>query len=354
MRKVLFALALAIVSTSLLSFLISVDHVHRVPSNENLKFSLDGYKIYHSRNKGEVKNRIFPPLGNVNITKSFGEKLKATSSIFGSVHFHNDEICPGCRFAASGGGYPCGFRMQLMIDKKNMSITEAGESLAMGRPNACGRCNPKACLASEKRYLRLDDAAPRVLRAQTHRLRSITSDRRIPTYALSNLSNYFSFKEHVYPAREYLFEFNPSLAKLPDDQIYDIPGKPTPMYLASYRVSTMHNCVPDESVYLKLIGGSWPRPLVWDYLGLALLDSNLSILQDTVIDAINVTHRMQDPRLFVLHDQIYLTSYHRIHPLWVVPPTNLTNTTPVPNMYPSDMRVTCGHLVLAASIVMYK
>lgn len=87
----------------------------------------------------------------------------------------------------------------------------------------------------------------------------------------------------------------------------------SPVYLASYRVSNQQSCFHPD-VTLAMIGGSWKdRPKQKDYLALALLRSDLSIIQDVVVDF--PPHRLQDDfRLFVLHGQVYVGSR-----CWIAP-----------------------------------
>jgi hypothetical protein len=158
--------------------------------------------------------------------------------------------------------------------------------------------------------------------------------------------------QNVYPARESLFEFNPSIVQLPASQVPDIPGE-RPVYLASFRVGNDHLCIMDHEDRTKMIGGVWDK---WaagkNYLGLALLRSDLTVIRDTVVDAKEYMHRFTDPRLHVIHDQIYVTSYHRIHPIWIVPPRDLPAnytengkalfpfTVELSNVWPSEMTIT--------------
>jgi hypothetical protein len=244
-------------------------------------------------------------------------------------------------------------------------LVEAGRNIAAQRPNYCGRCDPDQCSAADKHYWRFDAAGPTELgpsstvsstpaiASRTHYLQSIGPEARLPVSALPNLTAFFANPQHVYPVKDYLFEFNPSLVQLPASQIPDVGvDGGGAVYLASFRVSNMHNCVTDPDTILRMMGGTWKRAKtqVKDYLGLALLRADLTIVADTVVDAKDIVHKMQDPRLFVLHDQIYVGSYHRMTPLWLVPPvlpSTITDndgvpsnaTIQVPNMWESNMTV---------------
>jgi hypothetical protein len=307
-----------------------------------------------------------------------------------------DVLCFSCRYGPIGPNknIPCVQRMQLKMDASGsnnsssengsnntnnisnttMTLAEAGRNIAVRRPAYCGRCDPDQCSAADKHYWRFDAAGPTELTthaaaiaatstsstsassaisSRTHYLQSIGAEARLPVSALKNLTAFFAHGENIYPAKDYLFEFNPSLVQLPASQIPNVgvSGKEddksdTAVYLASFRVSNMHNCVIDPDTMLRMVDGNWPRrkAQVIDYLGLALLRADLTIIADTVVDAKEFVHKMQDPRLFVLHDQIYVGSYHRMTPLWLVPPSEnivpSNATIQLANLWESSMKIT--------------
>jgi hypothetical protein len=193
---------------------------------------------------------------------------------------------------------------------------DAAASLAknLSAHGACSRCDPSSCSNEEKVYFRIDDVAPSEVTATTHFLKSIPTVHRIPKEALKNLTAYFSAKEHVHPSRKYFFEFNPSILKLPKNQ----RTLDRAIYLASFRVSTCHDCVPNNDDYMMMVSGSRSSVSHTEYLGLAILDRDLSILQEVVVNMKSTMRRFQDPRLFVLNDQLYVGSYHSIRPLWLM------------------------------------
>lgn len=261
---------------------------------------------------------------------------------------------------------------------KTMTLAEAGRNIAVRRPDYCGRCDPDQCSATDKHYWRFDAAAPTELvhhssssasavsipasipasfSSRTHYLKSIGAEARLPVSALQNLTAFFANSQHIYPETDYLFEFNPSLVQIPASQIptstdlggVGVGGNGGAVYLASFRVSNVHNCVIDPETMLRMVGGNWPRrkAQVKDFLGLALLRADLTIVADTVVDAKEIVHKMQDPRLFVLHDQIYVGSYHRMTPLWLVqPPVALfeNNSHGVPGVVPSNATIQAPNL----------
>lgn len=145
----------------------------------------------------------------------------------------------------------------------------------------------------------------------------------MPVSALDDLHRFFSDPKNVYPRRQYLFEFNPSLIRLPESQRIEVLGE-RPIYMASFRVGNDHLCVANHTLRSMMVGGLWHE---WkggnNYLGLALLRNDFSVIADMVVDAKQYMHRFTDPRLHVLHDQVYVTSYQRVHPIWLNPPPDL-------------------------------
>jgi hypothetical protein len=170
----------------------------------------------------------------------------------------------------------------------------------------------------------LEKAAPTIRYGVTHSLASVPTQNRLPVKALANLTAYFADRQHVYPAAEYFFEYNPSIVRLPASyqQQWNQQGSrsdaDTPLYLASYRVTNTQQCVTDE-LELTMIGGSWPRPASKNWLGLALLNANLEIVWDFVTDLGTQIQRLrvEDYRLFALHDQIYVTTFQLVFPIWL-------------------------------------
>lgn len=266
------------------------------------------------------------------------------------------------------------------ISTSRLTLEEAGQYVGspknMKVKTFCHRCNPLSCTWLDKVYYRLDDIiVPFIEYGRIHYLQSIHPTHRISpslllpassststnisskkqpknesfSFLLSSqeassslasalassssqeessqelLSEFLSKQENIFPKRKYLFEFNPSIIALPQNQI-PILHYPTALYLASYRVSTVHNCFNDENK-LKYLNGTWKyreRTYI-DYLGLAVLDSNLTILQDIVVNPKQYMYnKVEDFRLFVLQDQMYIASLRSIHPIWIVPPPNAT------------------------------
>jgi hypothetical protein len=171
-------------------------------------------------------------------------------------------------------------------------------------------------------------------------LHSIGSENRIPRDALSDLDAYFSKKEYVAPNRSYYFEYNPSIVQIPQDQIPTIEGE-VPVYLASFRITNVQQCVTGAQE-LAMIGGSWPRPKSVELLGLAILREDLTIIQDIVVDLNDAgVPYPQDCRLFVLSNNIYVSTFDYMIPLWLVAPDNMEDKKELPQKYnvATSMRV---------------
>jgi len=192
----------------------------------------------------------------------------------------------------------------------------------------------------KKNYWRYDEAGPKITRATTHYLSSIPKKNRlglpplkkdiITEQQIQNFYNdtiqnrYASNPDNVYPSKLHLYEMNPSITKLPDryrenEDWRRVFGTETlPYYVASYRVTHLHNCFDDDT-RVKLMGDNWKHisRLTTDYLGISLMDEDLNILVDTTVDMnkTNVFHDYGDYRLFNLGEQLYLTTWMEIAPI---------------------------------------
>ena len=249
-----------------------------------------------------------------------------------------DFFCPRCASSSIAPGVRCGDRINRYIQNKKMTKLAASQLVAKEFPRQCGRCDPASCSEEEKIYWRLDSVAPRIISATTHYLNSIPDQYRVPRAALSDLDVFFSKKENVSPQRQYLFEYNPSIVQIPNNQIPRIEGE-SPIYLASYRVSNMQQCITGEHE-LQMIGGSWPRPKQVDYAGIALLRSDLTIIQDTVVDFRKAGGNIvEDFRIFVLNDNLYVSSFDFIFPIWLVEPVDAKDTVILNQRFPSNMQI---------------
>jgi hypothetical protein len=150
--------------------------------------------------------------------------------------------------------------------------------------------------------LHLDEAAPRLVAAVTHYLHSsIPNEMRLPAFRAINKT--LLYQDPLLQKRKYVFEFNPSIVVLPDHQ----RTSPQAAYLASYRVSTQHACYHQERNSIRHR----------NYIGFAVLDSDLNILQEATVDPSNPLRRVEDFRLFVLRNDLYVASYQSLHRLWI-------------------------------------
>ena len=251
--------------------------------------------------------------------------------------FERDELCGGCRWIIAPRKRTCGkmiFKNMLLNakDVKNSTKTNVTALLNYTQilqqvlgPAMQEICNAP-CLECEdhhREYWRPDRAAPVVRQAATHYLQSIPEDHRVPRDQLrleeADLQAYFSKPGNAHPDKQYLFEYNPSLVQLPSSyKGLQIKGENV-AYIASYRVATQQSCFAPDTT-LAMIGGSWlkkDKPDSISYLGIGLLSHDLTLLADVVVDLPDEYGKREDFRLFVLHDQLYLTSKCRLAPIHV-------------------------------------
>ena len=246
--------------------------------------------------------------------------------------FTPDVLCHGCRHAMldTRKNYCGGYIKKLMTDQ-GLDVLAAANQTAIDYPVACFRCNPETCHGEDK-YLRFDHAAPRPVKGVTTWLPSVPSEYRLDPSAMENIQTYLSNPDNVYPNKLHLFDYNPSIALLPEKYQIAANGKKA-VYLASYRVAHVNMCFETDT-RVALYGGSWEvhnKIRRTDYLGLALLDEDLSILKDAVVSTKKDSRRpklidglkkfrnpdLMDYRLFRLHDDIYLSMGITI--LWMNP-----------------------------------
>jgi len=91
--------------------------------------------------------------------------------------------------------------------------------------------------------------------------------------------------------RTYYFEYNPSLVRLPASQIPELPGGEQAVYLASYRVSEIHFCLKD---FKGQMNPDRLKRTNDEFLGIALLRSDLSVITDATVDLRKGGIRQQD------------------------------------------------------------
>lgn len=311
---------------------------------------LDNQTLSIERNIEKTIDETVGELAAFNKTKTIAHRHP-----FLRVSRHDfDGICPGCFFSTFIKGRVCGMILHELV-KKNMTVASAGKEAAKKYPEGCAKCDPDTCSRNNRRAPRMDAAAPRELWGRSHYLQSIPATHRIPRSALSDLPRYFNNSENVGKNRpQYLFEYNPSVIVIPPGQQPQHLIEEKPVYLASFRVSTLHFCFPKPREVMKMVYGP-PGPK--NYLALAVLREDFSIIEDVVIDfsseiVIDITkslknillvHEFEDTRLFVLHNQIYLALSKDIIPVSISsqPEKNEDQLDLSPYyMFPSNLLVT--------------
>lgn len=246
--------------------------------------------------------------------------------------FVKDVLCPGCRHAIADPNDKeserCGVYIErellLQSDNPNLEIATVASSVTRRFPVGCRLCEPSA-RCSSKKYWRYDAAAPLVLKSKAvdeWLPDSLPVQHRLPASATINLTAYFMNAKHVFPAAEYFMEYNPSIVVLSETQTRGLHLLASDRYyLVSFRVSNQHYCFhPDDR---KLMAGATTASKkstqkAQNYLGLAIYDSNLNHVRDTIVDLKAIGFpAAQDFRLFVLQNQIYISSYDLLAPIWL-------------------------------------
>ena len=150
---------------------------------------------------------------------------------------------------------------------------------------------------------------------------------------LENPNEFVHQTENQFPYREYYFESNPSIVKLPHSQVPQnvrLLGSSN-FYLATFRFSNAHKCIGMDHVrklgFRQRLDRHAPghgQGLCRSPVAVAVLDHNLNIMRMTVFQ---INCSWEDHRLFVLPDesrsgepQLYLASFSKIRALWLVPP----------------------------------
>ena len=279
----------------------------------------------------------------------------------GSQSFEIDDLCGGCRWIPANRRITCGMIISKRAQKDNSTMREAAENeIATGGYEACKPC--LECDGEHKQFWRPDKAAPTIHRSTTHYLKSIPENQhRVPRDILASegytqLTSYFGKPKHQYPAKKYLFEYNPSIMPLSDLPVYqdlEFEGEKA-FYVASYRVSTQQSCFPPD-VTLPMIGGSWKnRPQRESYLAIGLLGEDLSLLADVVVDLPSGFGLREDFRLFVLHNQLYLTCNCKIVPIYIgtqekPPPSDPREQPILQPMFSSNLVISVRRIMVQCS-----
>lgn len=271
------------------------------------------------------------------VTASVDEDKNHTSlSSQPLVHYITDNTtcreCYNTFFRAEKGMLKtCLSLMAFIMKKEQLPFANATQTHMAHKWNCSTNvCDPTTCHEKQQKFWRYDSAAPPVEKATRHYLRSIPQKYRLPSHLFlphdantseQALNDFFGNPANVYPERRYLFDYNPSIIQLPKSSNHKhLKLPPTEaVYLASYRISTQQGCFPTETTR-RMIGGDWEtRPKEMNYLGLALLRRDLSIIDETIVTPTRQFFAgiWEDFRLFLLNDQIYLTSFCHLVPLWI-------------------------------------
>ena len=264
---------------------------------------------------------------NTAITKtpsnpSTSASTSSVSNIAWNKDYLKDIVCHGCRHKIADTYFNfCGSRIQKLGEKDAKQTLEG----------VCDRCFTE-CSDQEKQYLRFDQAAPRYSTAKTNWLGSVPASNRLSPSAMDNFTHYLNQPENVYPRKLHLFDYNPSIVLLPHPLVVG-SNNTTAVYMASYRVSHVHHCFHTEE-RLRMYGGTWEiykKVPPTDYLGIALLAEDLTVLADAVVSPKTKSTRpkplkdleyyrnpdLMDFRLFLLQGQIYLSMGIVITPIQI-------------------------------------
>jgi hypothetical protein len=272
-------------------------------------------------------------------------------NVFNHDRGFEDLLCGGCYHAVAipDKNIRCGLLILNVVKAENISLEDAANKIASKEEYkvACARCLPNSCEPSEKFYWRYDasEILPEILSSIVPILGSIPSSSRIPPEAMKNLTSFFFDANQHQPPPRFLFHYNPSIVLLPST--FD-KGQfaEAPVYAASFRVSTQQSCFYPH-VSKSLYGGSWDRkPPTQDFLALALLRSDLSIIDDVVVDikASKVfQHFAEDFRLFVFREELFVATYDLIAPIHIRLATHETTAKQgyltMRNLFPSKLEV---------------
>lgn len=217
-------------------------------------------------------------------------------------------------------------RCGILIDKitKEVSNRTPLQAAILVNQNYTDCVSCLECSDHDKKYWRYDSVGPVILNAKTHYLHSIDEKHRIPTSILTdpkqNLTHYFaSLNKQNQAPKQYLFEYNPSIVPWQSNSSSSNNNHNEAVYLVSYRVATTQGCFPVETT-LQMIGGEWESdriPQKKDYLGLALLREDLSVVDEAIIDFPRPFRKREDFRLFILHHQLFVATYCKLTPMWV-------------------------------------
>jgi hypothetical protein len=254
-----------------------------------------------------------------------------------------EDICSGCLLALrnNGQGPSCGKMIHDEL-KKNSSRTlvEAGKIVASQYMTTCQKCNGETCqheTDAERTYWRFDDLVqPQITYARSHSL-DVPSMFRLPYLSTEsgNMTTYFANGNMRIPNRTYLFEYNPTLAHLPKDQIPSNLDRTQSYYLGILRLASINECLTKEqrTQLLDPLNKFYPGT---EMMGFVIMDTKLNILQQSIKYHFNYI----DHRLFNLNGELYLGYMHQVNRLRIgEPPTLHVNNTTTTTADPSFQRL---------------
>jgi hypothetical protein len=276
-----------------------------------------------------------------------------------------DIVCSGCRHSIADPNNPdserCGYYIeeQRRLDKTNSTMRQIIENVVQQYPLGCTLCrqpnnilsnkNELPCSINQYRYWRYDSVIT------STKLVSYTKDTWFPSS--KPLQNHFTIPtpptttirtndkfntlllQYYYSTNipiqstlyDYFMEYNPSILILPEYQYtllqLNRQNNNNSYYIISFRISNQNYCFhPMDRKYMiqqklqQQQGESKPLNNNQDYLGIIIVDAlSFHILYDTIVNVqrVGFTSSAQDFRLFVLKNQIYLSSYDTITPIWL-------------------------------------
>jgi len=236
--------------------------------------------------------------------------------------FVQSSVCRSCFHSVATNESRCGQEIYRVFSQSKSSLAYAAAFVAKNNP-ACSMCDPQSCSIDEKRYWMFDKAAPAIVETNVISMQSIPH--RLPSEAVVNISAWVSVDppRRTYPLRQYWFDYNPSIVPLPP--AYFPLFSDTASYLVSFRVSNQHYCMRpiDRKLLNGEIGLSGEEtgrhpPETRDYLGLAVMNDNFTILAEAVVDLKAAGFQQaEDFRLFRLGDYVYVSSYDLVAPIFL-------------------------------------
>ncbi len=248
-----------------------------------------------------------------------------------------------------------------------------GDMIAQQFPNGCSKCQGRqqqssntqnisshppdtTCTMDQFRYWRYDSVAPVIRAASAPDQWFPTSKPKQHHFAVTNTTTasettafYYGTRIPMLPntaAAEYYMEYNPSIVILPKNQ-YPLLQLDTrhDYYVLSFRISNQNYCFHPSNrprpasmmpsplqPWNTTSGHAMPNPVDHDYLGIVIVNAtrspfpggrpndNVDIVYDTIVDlkAVKGFHPAQDFRLFVLQEQLYISSFDTMAPFWLV------------------------------------